>query len=159
MAFTAQKVVFPFSEALPAAAALWHLASTIDTAETTRQKVATTALDGWQGTFAHNFVTSMDNSAQSANNVITALQQAAVDLANAWVKANHQQQTYIYYAMVKYKRDHRSGWDEFTSFFTGDNTNYGTPPAAPETPTYPSFAATAVPQASVPGVGRPELVG
>lgn len=160
MAFSAQKVVFPYSEALPAAAALWHLASTIDTSENTRQKVATTALDGWQGRFATNFVTSMDHSARSANDVITALQQAALNLARAWTKAHYQQQLYIYYALVQYKRDHRSGWDQFTSFFTGDDTNYGSPPGAPDTPASPSFTPTFVPQASVPGVHVwPELVG
>lgn len=159
MAFTAKKVVFPFGEALPAAAALWHLASTITTAETTRQGAAKTALDGWQGVFANNFVASMDNSAQSANDVIGALQQAARDLASAWTQANYQQQTYIYFAMVQYKKNQESTLDQIGNWLFGDHTNYGHAPAPPDTPASPSFAATYVPQASVPGVSEwPELV-
>jgi hypothetical protein len=160
VAFTAQKVVFPFGEALPAAAALWHLSSTISSAEPARQSAAKTALDGWQGTFANNFVSSMDNSAQSASDVMTALQQAALDLASAWTQANHQQQTYIYYAMVQYKKNQQSTLDQIGNWLFGDHTNYGSPPGAPEPPGPPSFAPTFVPQASVPGVNEwPELTG
>jgi hypothetical protein len=158
MGYTAQRVTFPFAQALPAAAALWSLAATIhDQVNPARQKAALTAEQLFEGNYANQFRQRMQTSGYNAQVAAYDLQQAAQDIANAWADAQHQQQLYLYYAMVQHKRDSRSFWGEVGDWFSGDHADYGSPPGRPEVPGPPSFAATQVPQASVPGESPPPL--
>lgn len=148
----AESVVFPFGQALPAAAALWQLSSLIlDDVEPTRQRAAATAMEEFQGNYADQFRSRMQTSARNAQTVAWDLQQAAMNIARAWADAEHQQQLYAYYAMVKAKKNSQSLLDQIGNWFTGDHTNYGSAPGAPAVPGPPDFAPTSVPQASVPG--------
>ncbi|MBO0728584.1 MAG: hypothetical protein J2P57_04955 [Acidimicrobiaceae bacterium] len=158
MAYTAQKVTFPFGEALSAASALWSLAATInDDVEPARQQAAHTAEQQFAGNYANQFHQRMQTSASNARTTAYDLQQAAIDIANAWADAQHQQQLYLYYAMVQHKKDSKSFLQQASDWITGDDTNYGQPPARPETPSAPSFAASHVPQADVPGEVPPPI--
>lgn len=152
MATTPQKVNFPFEAALPAAAALWHVAATLyQDVEPARQQAASTAMDGFKGTFAQQFIARMKTSAGNATTVADDLRAAAQNIAKAWADAQHQQQLYNYFAMVKDKRDNKSLIQEAGDWLTGDDTNYGKQPDPPAVPSSPAFAPTTVPQASVPG--------
>jgi hypothetical protein len=149
---SAQSVNFPFALALPAARALWKLAQTITgDVEPARQKAGVTALEQFQGAYADQFRQRLATSRTNAETVARDLGQAAMNIAQAWADAQHQQQLYRYYAMVKDKRDNRSIAQEVGDWFTGDSGNYGTPPAAPAPPGPPDFAETSIPQATVPG--------
>ena len=152
MAAVAERVNFPFAQALPAAQALWHLAQlTLNDVEPARQKAAGTAMDQFQGNYARQFLHRMRTSASNAQTTAQDLEQAAMNIARAWTDANHQQQLYAYYAMVKDKRDNQSVLDKIGDWLGGDHTDYGHEPAAPAVPSPPDFAATSVPQAVVPG--------
>ena len=152
MAAVAERVTFPFSQALPAARALWSLALKIlNDVEPARQQAAGTAMEQFQGNYATQFVSRMRTSAHNAQVTAQDLEQAAMNIARAWADANHQQQLYAYFAMVKSKKDNQSLLDDIGNWLTGDHTNYGSQPGAPAVPSPPDFAPTAVPQADVPG--------
>ena len=148
---TAQRVNFPFAAALPAAQQLWKLAQAVRSGEPVRQAAGQTALEDFSGTYADRFRQMLRVSGTSAAATAQDLEQAAYDIAKAWADAQHQQQVYIYFAMVKAKRDSRSVIDEVGDWITGDHTNYGSQPGPPEVPSPPDFAATYVPPAEVPG--------
>lgn len=153
MSAVAERVNFPFGQALPAAAALWRIAQALlNEIEPQRQQAAGTAMEQFRGRYADEFVQRMKNSAGTAQHVATDLEQAATSIAEAWADASHQQQLYAYYAMVRQKRDQQSIIDKIGNWLDGDTTNYGDPPGAPAVPAPPEFAATAVPQAYVPGM-------
>lgn len=159
MVATAEKVVFPFYQALPAAKALWQLAqSIVNDVEPARQKAAVTAMDQFRGNYAQQFVSRMSTSGSNARTVAQDIEQAALNVAQAWADAQHQQQLYCYYAMVQDKRDNRNVLQEVGDWIGGDHADYGSPPAPPEVPAAPSFAETCVPQAVVPGQA-PAVVG
>lgn len=158
MTATAKRVVFPFDQALPAAQKLWSLSTLIlNQVEPARQQAAGVAHQEFVGSYADQFLARMRTSAQSAGNTAHDLQQAAMNIARSWADANHQQQLYAYFAMVKEKRHNvNSGGflgigHAVVNFFEGDHTNYGTQPAEPAVPSPPDFAPTPVPQAEVPG--------
>lgn len=149
-------VTFPFGQALPAAASLWKLALTIlNDVEPARQRAARTAMEQFQGNYADQFLTRMQTSAHNAQTVAQDLEQAAMNIARAWTDANHQQQLYAYYAMVQSKKNNESEFTKVKNWFTGDHTNYGSPPGAPSVPSPPDFAPTQVPRAEVPGEVNP----
>jgi hypothetical protein len=159
MAATAEKVNFPFSLALPAARSLWQLAQSIlNDVEPARQRAAATGVQEFRGTYAQQFVSRMRTSASNARTVAQDLEQAALNIAQAWADAQHQQQLYCYYAMVKEQRDNQSVLQDIGNWISGDHTNYGSPPAAPQVPAPPYFNETSVPQAHVPGAA-PAVVG
>ncbi|MDQ2725871.1 MAG: hypothetical protein M3Y36_10305 [Actinomycetota bacterium] len=91
----------------------------------------------------------MTSAASGAGNVTTALRQSAADLARAWADAQHQQQLYIYYAMVQHKKNNQNLVQQGLSFFGLDSIDTGSKPGAPAVPTGPGFAGTAVPQVQV----------
>lgn len=158
VSMTVERVVFPFADALPAAAALWKLSTTINQdVNPARQQAARTAEQLFEGNYANQFVQRMTTSGYNAQVAAYDLQQAAQDIASAWADANHQQQLYLYYAMVQNKRNNRSEWGKVTGWLGGDDTNYGSEPARPDTPSPPFFAATPVPQAEVPGETQPPI--
>jgi hypothetical protein len=99
----------------------------------------------------------MTVSAGSATSVSRGLAQAAQNLANAWSRAHHQQQIYLYYAMVQHAKDNQSVFSSFGNWLFGDHTDYGHPPAPPAVPSPPDFSPTPVPQAAVPGQSPPPL--
>lgn len=132
MAATPEKVNFPFDAALPAARALWSLSQSLyNEVEPARQRAATTAVQGFAGTFADQFVTRMQTSAANATTTANDLRAAAVNIARAWADAEHQQQLYNYFAMVKDKRDNRSLMQEAGDWVSGDNADYGKQPDPP----------------------------
>jgi hypothetical protein len=152
MVASAERVQFPFAQALPAARALWQLSlSIINDVEPARQKAAGTALQEFRGNYSVQFQQRMTTSASNASTVAHDVQQAAVNIAQAWADAEHQQQVYNYYAMVQDKKDQKSWLEGVGDWIAGDHTDYGSPPGAPAVPSAPDFAPTAVPQASVPG--------
>lgn len=157
MAYTAQRVNFPFDLALALARRYQALADQIERTQTARQGSKHLASDEWQGRFAGEFDQRMGRAATGAGNVATALRQAASDLARAWADARHQQQLYLYYAMVQHKKDNQNLIEQGLSFFGLDSIDTGHQPAAPAAPTGPGFAPTAVPQAQVPGETAPPL--
>lgn len=148
---TAQRVNFPFDAALPAAQALWALAQKVREGEPVRQAAGRSALTEFKGAYADRFRQMLQVSATSAGATAQDLEQAAYDIAKAWADAQHQQQIYLYFAMVKEKRDNRSILQDATDWLTGDHTNYGSQPGPPEVPSPPGFAPTYVPPAEVPG--------
>lgn len=157
MAYTAQQVHFPFDQALALARQYQALADQIDRTQSTRQGSKHLASDQWQGRFAGEFDQRMASAATGAGNVVTALRQAATDLAKAWADAQHQQQLYLYYAMVQHKKDNQNLLQQGLSFFGLDSIDTGSKPGAPPVPAGPGFAATAIPQAQVPGESAPPL--
>jgi hypothetical protein len=159
MVATAQRVQFPFSQALPAARMLWQLAqSIVNDVEPARQKAAATALTEFQGNYSTQFQQRIRTSATNATAVAQGLEQAALNIAQAWADAQHQQQLYSYYAMVQDKKNNKSVLDHVGDWLMGDHADYGSPPGAPAPPSPPDFAPTAVPQAAVPGEA-PAVVG
>lgn len=157
MASTAQRVNFPFGQALSLARKYQALADQIDRTQSTRQGSEHLASDQWQGKFADEFTQRMISAATGAGNVTTALRRSAQDLARAWADAQHQQQLYLYYAMVQQKKDNQSLLDQGLSFFGLDSIDTGSKPGPPAVPAGPAFAPTAVPQAHVPGETAPPL--
>lgn len=157
MAYTAQKVNFPFDQALALARQYTALASQVESVQSTRQGASSLATDGWQGQYADEFQQRLSTAASGAGNVASALRKAASDLARAWADAQHQQQMYLYYAMVKHKKDNQNLIDQGLSFFGLDHIDTGHPPAAPAVPSGPDFTPTHVPQAQVPGETAPPL--
>jgi uncharacterized protein YukE len=158
MAYTARRVNFPYEQALDAAKEMWQLGHELATQiEPARQRAAQTAIRQWQGRFRDQFDHIMTDSASSATNVSRALAQAADNLAHAWASAQHQQQTYIYYAMVQHAKDSQSVLDSIGNWMFGDSTNYGSKPPPPAVPAPPDFAPTPVPGAAVPGQTPPPL--
>ena len=158
MAYTARKAVFPFAQALPAAAGLWKLATQIESqVAPARRAAAQTALNQWQGVFAQDFATAMNNSEASAHDVANALRQTAQNLAAMWARAQYQQQIYLFNAMTQHK--HGSGLTgavhTVEDFFGAGN--YGNAPQPPAQPSPPDFAPTPVPQAHVPGETPPPI--
>jgi hypothetical protein len=113
MAAVAQRVVFPFSEALPAARQLWSVAQLIlRDVEPARQGAAVTAMDQFRGNYADQFQGRIRTSAHNATTTAHDLEQAAVNIARAWSDANHQQQLYAYFAMVHDKKNNQSVLDK-----------------------------------------------
>ena len=154
MTAVAERVDFPFNLALPAAAQMWSLAQMLaGDVEPQRQQAARTALEEFKGRFADDFTQRMATSGTNAGNAAQDLEQAAMDIAEAWADANYQQQLYAYYAMVQDKRNKANSGivNEVGNFLFGDHTDYGEPPKKPAVPSPPEFAATYVPQADVPG--------
>lgn len=151
-----ERVTFPFSQALPAAASLWRVAQLIlNDVEPARQQAAGTAMHQFQGNFADQFVSRMQTSAHNAQTAALDLEQAAQNIARAWADANRQQQLYAYFAMVQNAKNHEGIGAKLEHWAFGDHTNYGTPPGAPAVPSPPDFAPTSVPQAEVPGQSNP----
>lgn len=157
MAYSAQRVNFPFDQALALARQYQGLADHLESAQGTRQGSKHLASDQWQGRFAGEFDQRMTRASTGAANVITALRQSATDLAKAWADAQHQQQLYVYYAMVQHKKDNQNVVQQGLSFFGLDSIDTGNKPAAPGLPNPPGFAPTPVPQAQVPGESPPPL--
>ncbi|MGI8753383.1 MAG: hypothetical protein ACR2MN_13920 [Acidimicrobiales bacterium] len=157
MAYSAQRVNFPFDQALALARQYQALADQVEATQNTRQGSKHLASDQWQGKFAGEFDQRMTSAATGAGNVTTALRRSAADLARAWADAQHQQQLYIYYAMVQHKKNDQNLVQQGLSFFGLDSIDTGSKPGAPAVPTGPGFAATAVPQAQVPGESPPPL--
>lgn len=157
VAYTAQKVNFPFDQALAVARQYIALANQVESVQSTRQGASSLATDGWQGRFADEFQQRLSSAASGAGNVATALRLAAGDLARAWADAQHQQQLYLYYAMVQHKKDNQSLLEQGLSFFGLGSIDTGHAPPAPAVPSGPDFAATSVPQAQVPGETPPPL--
>ena len=152
MTATAKRVVYPFTQALPAAQKLWNLSTLIlNDVEPARQQAAGTAHQQFVGSYSDQFVNRMQTSAQNAQTTAQNLQQAAINIARSWADANHQQQLDAYFAMVKEKRNNKSDLEKAKEWVLNDNTDYGHPPAAPAVPSQPDFAPTPVPQAEVPG--------
>ncbi|MDQ6782258.1 MAG: hypothetical protein M3063_02185 [Actinomycetota bacterium] len=157
MAYTAQRVNFPFDQALALARQYQALADQIDRTQASRQGSKHLASDQWHGRFADEFDQRMTSAATGAGNVVTALRRGASDLAKAWADAQHQQQIYVYYAMVQHKKDNQSLLDQGLSFFGLDSIDTGSKPGPPPVPAGPGFAATVIPQAHVPGESAPPL--
>jgi hypothetical protein len=157
VAYAAQKVHFPFDQALALARRYTALASQVERVQSTRQGASSLATDGWQGRFADEFHQRLASAATGAGTVATALRQAAGDLARAWADAQHQQQLYLYYAMVQHKKDNQNIVEQGLSFFGLDSIDTGHAPPPPDVPAGPDFAPTPVPQAQVPGETAPPL--
>jgi len=156
VAYTAQRVNFPYDLALSLARQYQALAGRIESAQSTRQRAKHLASEQWQGKFSSEFDQRMSRAATGAGSVAGALRREAAALARAWADAHWQQQVYLYYAMVQHKKDNESFGDKLSGIF-GDGIDTGNKPPRPQDPLGPGFAPTQVPQAHVPGESPPPM--
>lgn len=76
----------------------------------------------------------MSSAVTGAGNVTAALRASAMDLARAWADAQHQQQLYLYFAMVKHKKDNQNLLQQGLSVLGLDSIDTGSEPGPPAVP-------------------------
>ncbi len=137
----ADAVHFDFEGSLALAFELHRLGGEINDLRDARSSKADTALDGWLGLFADDFLTRKGTEFQSATEVAGLLQSEAAAWATQWKYAMDQENNNRWARECDRVRDNRSLGSRFVGHFTGHDDLPGRPREA-DTPAAPYFIAT-----------------
>jgi hypothetical protein len=122
---------------------LWALADTVESTQDIREKDAAIAQRLWQGKYANEFATRINDEATSARRIADGLRAEARGWATAWKSAMDEQNRRNRAGKVDSVRKQRSGWERFGDIFLGDDSEKqvaAAPVAA--TPQPPNFSPT-----------------
>lgn len=137
----ADAVHFDFDGSLALAFELYRLGGEINDLRDARSGKADTALDGWLGAFADDFLTRKGTEFQSSTEVASLLQSEANAWATQWKYAMDQENNNRWARECDRVRDNRSMASRFVGHFAGHDDLPNRPREA-MMPAAPYFTAT-----------------
>lgn len=136
-------VRFDYDGSLALARRLWSLADELHGVNGKRLGAAEVALWSWQGTYAQQFATRVNEEQASGQRVAFALREEARGWATSWAQAINQQNKRLRGSEVDRVRESRSGMEKFGDRFVGDDSDNQVPLApVASVPQPPHFTPT-----------------